>query len=770
MKHRLVYVFILLSPVLFFSPKSALALHTISDAEYFIDHDPGEGKGIPIQSEDGIYNSSSEEISFEINLSELTVGSHFLYIRMENEAGIWGIPNKHLFMVTGIKTIEQAEYFIDDDPGKGNGTPLTVKDGQVETELDSSSLSVGMHTLFIRMKNSEGNWGVARKYTFEVSGSSPTMKIKAAECFINIDPGIGEGTALSASDGDFDEAEELFKGEIDISDLDEGSHTLYIRAGDSLGRWTQPPQQTAFNVPLEPTPISPLNPPTNLEARSGADSVSLTWNPSTSAYLAGYNVYQSLSPDSGYTRINTQLVAGDYYADNSDLIKGVTYYYYLTSVDSSEKESDPSNAASTAPGQIILLIPDTRGKSGDQVRIPINIANANDLKISGLNVHMTFDSSVLSATNVERTPLSSGYAWTLDVETPGVARALIASPEAEMLYGGGSLFYVLFDVKGDKNTTTLKFQEAETAIYELGSDGRPVKMEVDLNDTGIFTLDGGYNLGDLNGDGIVDSADIILTLQIAVGNVDPTETEKNAGDVSGDGYIRSNDAAPILRIWKDKPLAPTETKRKVLSRISSVNVSVPGSTLISAGESAWIPIEINNATDVMGADIILNYDSSLVTATDCRTTLMTGNFTIKINKVQAGQIKIALSAMDGEGLPEISGTLAEVQFTAKSDTSGISPLTLTSVRLNDSYGRDFVTSALQINITTSNGNLTVGDLNTGDIDRSGTIDLQDAILGLKVLAGISEKGIYTDTEVSGDRKTGMEEVIYVLQFVSGIRP
>ncbi|MCP4107899.1 MAG: hypothetical protein GY749_20535 [Desulfobacteraceae bacterium] len=58
----------------------------------------------------------------------------------------------------------------------------------------------------------------------------------------------------------------------------------------------------------------------------------------------------------------------------------------------------------------------------------------------------------------------------------------------------------------------------------------------------------------------------------------------------------------------------------------------------------------------------------------------------------------------------------------------------------------------------------------GDINHSGTIDLQDAILGLKILSGISEQDIYTDTEVNGDRKAGMEDIVYLLQFISGMRP
>ncbi|QTA86163.1 C1 family peptidase [Desulfonema magnum] len=53
-----------------------------------------------------------------------------------------------------------------------------------------------------------------------------------------------------------------------------------------------------------------------------------------------------------------------------------------------------------------------------------------------------------------------------------------------------------------------------------------------------------------------------------------------------------------------------------------------------------------------------------------------------------------------------------------------------------------------------------------DIDDSGSIDLRDAILVLKTLAGMNEDDIYVDADVNGDRRIGIEEAVYVLQSVS----
>ncbi len=57
----------------------------------------------------------------------------------------------------------------------------------------------------------------------------------------------------------------------------------------------------------------------------------------------------------------------------------------------------------------------------------------------------------------------------------------------------------------------------------------------------------------------------------------------------------------------------------------------------------------------------------------------------------------------------------------------------------------------------------------GDIDHSMTIELRDVILVLKVLTGVNNHPVYWDLEVNGDGKIGIEEAIYALQIISGLR-
>ncbi len=61
-------------------------------------------------------------------------------------------------------------------------------------------------------------------------------------------------------------------------------------------------------------------------------------------------------------------------------------------------------------------------------------------------------------------------------------------------------------------------------------------------------------------------------------------------------------------------------------------------------------------------------------------------------------------------------------------------------------------------------------LQKGDLNKDKFVDLTDVIIALRVLAGLNFSGTYDiQTDVNGDNRIGLEEVIYVLQKVAGLR-
>ncbi len=81
---------------------------------------------------------------------------------------------------TGSSNIAAAEYFIDADPGQGNGTAMAAADTSfnsatenVTASVDLTVLADGSYTLFVRGQDSGGYWGATDSTALTVS-PSPT--------------------------------------------------------------------------------------------------------------------------------------------------------------------------------------------------------------------------------------------------------------------------------------------------------------------------------------------------------------------------------------------------------------------------------------------------------------------------------------------------------------------------------------------------------------------------------------------------------------------
>jgi hypothetical protein len=72
-------------------------------------------------------------------------------------------------------------------------------------------------------------------------------------------------------------------------------------------------------------------------------TVDLSWDPSTSL-VTGYNVYRGTHSGGPYSKINSSILDGTSFTDDSVEL-GATYFYVAKSVDGNSHESSPSNEA-----------------------------------------------------------------------------------------------------------------------------------------------------------------------------------------------------------------------------------------------------------------------------------------------------------------------------------------------------------------------------------------------------------------------------------------
>ena len=135
----------------------------IAVAEYFVDTDPGPGNGISIPITPGLW-----EVTFQVNNLNVPVGSH-IYVRVQSTNGTWSAPKgievKDYFVNSGA-TLQYCEYYINTDPGLGNGTQVTLQNGQYSiAEIDNLNIRRG-DKIFVRVKDSFNRFSQARAVTF----------------------------------------------------------------------------------------------------------------------------------------------------------------------------------------------------------------------------------------------------------------------------------------------------------------------------------------------------------------------------------------------------------------------------------------------------------------------------------------------------------------------------------------------------------------------------------------------------------------------------
>jgi len=98
----------------------------------------------------------------------------------------------------------------------------------------------------------------------------------------------------------------------------------------------------------QPSTITEALTGTGTSSGSGSNhSVALSWNPSSSSGIAGYNIYRASYTSScgSFAKINGSLDANTVYTDSS-VVDGSSYCYATTAVNSSNEESSPSNVVS----------------------------------------------------------------------------------------------------------------------------------------------------------------------------------------------------------------------------------------------------------------------------------------------------------------------------------------------------------------------------------------------------------------------------------------
>ena len=186
----------------------------------------------------------------------------------------------------------------------------------------------------------------------------------------------------------------------------------------------------------------------------------------------------------------------------------------------------------------------------------------------------------------------------------------------------------------------------------------------------------------------------------------------------------------------------------------------------SPGKDIIIPININDATGLAGADITVTYDKKILTFKQAvNTELFNGNFAV--NDVSSDS-KVVIRMASMKGIEKGSGALINMTFTVKANTTigTETPINLTDVSAFDEI-------ANSITISTQNGKLKiVSACVKGDVNGDGAIKSNDVILALRISAGLmqADQTQFCAADFNDDGAVKSNDAILILRKSAGMAP
>lgn len=218
---------------LFYVPQSFDLVPTspIKGFEYWIDDDY-VGKKVD--------NSGSMNPVFTIGIAELASGVHYFNCRAVNERGEYGNPVREMFYIPEEQTFDDAtlasyEYWIDDD--YAHCVRGSSADAEQAFTVDVSQLASGVHYFNYLPIDNKGRRGhTARQMFYMANTTDPSASEQITyEYWIDDDTSHkvkGKGTT----------GENTFR--IDLSALDNGTHTFNFKAKNLLEQWGEQYSET----------------------------------------------------------------------------------------------------------------------------------------------------------------------------------------------------------------------------------------------------------------------------------------------------------------------------------------------------------------------------------------------------------------------------------------------------------------------------------------------------------------------------------------------
>ena len=187
-----------------------------------------------------------------IDASSLANGVHVFNIRFLDTAQRWSSVVSQFFYKapqssTQNHEIVSYEYWFNNDYANAVSRIATGQVFTLDSLLDASSISLGVHTFNIRFKDNSGLWSSVASQFFYKAPQSTVAQTEIIEYEYWFDNDYAASQKFSVAN----QQSFLLSDKLNASSVSDGLHVLSIRFRDNQGLWSSAISQFFYKIPVK---------------------------------------------------------------------------------------------------------------------------------------------------------------------------------------------------------------------------------------------------------------------------------------------------------------------------------------------------------------------------------------------------------------------------------------------------------------------------------------------------------------------------------------